>query len=433
MIEQILISFSLLISLVYIIYKSLAIYKAPFSDPFDPVFIYIVFIVVFFWNNSLIFDFSYSFWSAAVIFIGTIAFLSGNTLSNNCRLNTNENYKHRILDYRLALLFCVAVIMLSFLLLIVKLSFYGYSLAQYTSNMLEFHASNIKSGGYFWTVFEKLLYFAIVYFVYCMVYQKPTFSMLVFCWVILVLFKLANLSHSRWDYIETAIIILCLWMLLIKRRPVFKMYWLISLPFIPAFMIALNILRHGRTLEGEYDFYQAIQDSLKGDSGPGIYFDKFVQYFVDTDAYNYGIFAFYQLFALVPRVIWTDKPVTSSLIHYTQVVMGEDPFIDGSTYTYTVFDFFGIYHFVSLVPLMFLFGWASRKIYNKIYLSQRVSVKVFCIIFISNYINTLRGSLLDQLTLIVVDIITLFVMYCLFERYNRNVNSYPVGFKHSAS
>ncbi|EOX1815537.1 O-antigen polymerase [Vibrio cholerae] len=419
MIEQILISLSLIMSLGYIFYKSMVIYRLPFSDPFDPAFVYLIFIIVFFWNNALIFDFAYSFWSSIVVFVGTIAFILGSSLSHNSRLRANNEYKHYMLNYRLALLFCLFVIALSFLLLLIKLSYYGYSLSQYTSNMLEFHATNIKSGGYFWTVFEKFLHFSIIYFIYCMVHRKPNLKTLFLSWLILVLFKLANLSHSRWDYIDTAITILCLWMILIKGRPVFKMYWLLCLPFVPAFMIALNILRHGRTLQGEYDFFQAIQDSLKGDSGPGIYFDKFIQYFVETDAYNHGIFAFYQMFALVPRFIWTDKPVTSSLIHYTKVIMGEDPYLDGSTYTYTVFDFFGIYHFISLVPLMFLFGWLSRKLYNMIYNSQRVSVKVFCIIFTSNYINTLRGSFLDQLTLLIVDVFILMIMYFLLERYKR--------------
>ncbi|CAH7385349.1 membrane hypothetical protein [Vibrio chagasii] len=417
-----LISISVFIVFFSLLTLSICKYKRLVSDLFDPIFTYILFLIVFFLNNSLFFDFPFSNWTGVVIFVGSVFYIIGCCLKFK-RLNSYELNLVRRND-KLVMLIMISTLFISIFILLVKLSFYGVTLNSYLSNMLAFHAKNIKSGGYFWDVFQKLNFFLLLFFMFIFLNQKPSYSRFFQCLVILILYNIFNLSHSRWDYIQVIIYLLIIWMVIVNKAPMVKSYWLLGIPLIPSIMIALNILRHGRVIDDDFNVLEATVQSLKGDSGPGYYLDRFVDYFISTDAYNHGIFVIYQAFALVPRVVWTDKPVVSSLIYYTFEIMGENPFIDGSTFTYTVFDFFGIYHFYSLAIGMLLFGMLSRYLYNSIYISKSVSFKVFCIIFFGNYINTLRGSFVDQIALLEVDVIILFLFYYFVEKpfFKKKIN-----------
>ena len=411
-----------LISL-YFLVNYIALGK-PFGDIFSPHSVFVIFILVFFTPNLLFSQHSYHAVTLIYVLVGSLSYYFG-ILRYYDRRKLLKPHAFRFTGSKsICFTLCVTSLVLMALVFIIKLRFYGLTLFEYYASMLIFHAENIKSGGYFWKLFEQIIYalfLGSVIVIFAKDRTKTTF--LSICVMSVCLFLFSG-SHSRFDLFKNLLMVYLAWYAAANRPPEFQRVLVLLGPLLPPIFIALNWLRHGRFNLNEMDIVSAFKDSMVGDTKPAVYLDSLVRHFIDYGHdYNLGLYVYRQIIGIIPRFLWHDKPTTSMLLQYTFDIMDKDPFVGGETFTYTVFDVYSIAGFTLGVVIMFVIGFICAHIYRLVFYSSSLGYRIFSIVFCSNLINTLRGSLLDQITLIISNLLVVVFVGLVLSTCNIRIKS----------
>ncbi len=393
--------------------------KSRSIDLLDPVIGFIIFFAVFILNQTVLTGFQYSFYSGAVILIGTISFLIGRYTKINITKKKGPLLRQKQITTSKIIYSTIIFSALNFIILLVKIKSYGLGLSEYLIQMFAFHAKYGKMGGYIWLGLSlpvKYLFFKnlLLYNDYDPKTRKVLLSI-----PLLLIFSLSGLSASRWSLISSIILFpLLIYQITYLKKGLFKAYFIPIGLFILPLMIFLNIARqdgfeNAQAYIKKNNVKSLALESLSGDTNPGRNLEDLTDYLSKTSDYHYGKYLASQFLFFIPRKIWQEKPITSFNFAYTLKVKKEDPIIDQTTYTFTVFDFVSISGISSLIIFMFLFGRFSARLYQILYTNtEEINpyMKVFSMLFILNYLNFLRGSVLDSIAFILFEIIIIQIL-----------------------
>jgi oligosaccharide repeat unit polymerase len=383
-------------------------------DLLDPVTSFIIFFTLFILNQIVLTGFRYSIYSGAVILIGTICYLIGTYTKINVKKKKGQLLRQKKISTSKIIYSTIIFSAINFIILLVKIKSYGLGLSEYLIQMLAFHAKYGKMGGYIWLGLSlpvKYLFFKnlLLYNGY-----EPKPSKILISIPLLLIFSLSGLSASRWGLISSVILFpLLIYQITYLKKGLFKAYFIPIGLFIFPLMIFLNIARqdgfeNAQAYIKKNSVSSVALESLSGDTNPGRNLEDLTDYLSKTSDYHYGKYLASQFLFFIPRKIWQDKPITSFNFAYTLKVKKEDPIIDQTTYTFTVFDFVSISGLSSVIIFMFLFGRFSATLYKILYTNiEEINpyIKVFSMLFIVNYINYLRGSVLDSIAFILFELI----------------------------
>lgn len=398
------------------------LYKKVVSDLFEPTTWFVAFLVVFFLPQVFLNSFKFHYYTSFLIFAGSLFFVLGyyvNSYRFYYRLNWFHYNYHKPLIFRKFIVLGIVLAGLSFLIVLLKVRSHGLSLSEYLLNMFLFHAEYGKKGGYIWMILTNpvkyLLFISI--FRYLDSTKKSRKKFIVVGFVVL-LYLIGNLSASRWAYISMIFLLLpLLYFIFVRKRPYFKLYFLLIGLLIFPIMIFLNVVRQNGVERAisytkEKGVIELGIESLQGDTNPGKNFQYLVHYLDETGDYHYGKYLATQFLFAIPRKIWSGKPKTSLCFVYTEKVMKEDPIADGTTYTFTFFDFYAILGLPSLCLFTFLVGAFCRFLYTQLYACKlNYYWLAFSIPFILNITNYFRGSFQDSIAFIMLDLLIIYAIY----------------------
>lgn len=408
-----------------ILFLNVIKYGKIINDFFEPTTFYIVFLVLFFGVNYTT-DFEYSLNTIFVVFIGSIAYIIG-YYSKTFKLFIK---KKRVFLYDIAssitlkkyMLNTLVISVANIIVLLLKLRSYNIGFHNFFDNMMLLAVAG-KVGGYVWMIFTYPLEAMNYINIYRYLKGKKKIA-LVGVIIGQLIISLSLFRTSRFAYIINLILLpLLLKMIFIDRKPKFSMKIIFYAILILPLMIILNNIRHGDFSNIDLGFSSLlgyIQDTLKGDTKPGRFLDDLIRFVDNNYYYNYGKYILYQVVAIVPRAIWPDKPITSFCYEYTILVFNRDPIINKETFTFTIFDSYSVFGYPSLIALQFIFGAFSRWMYYSVYNAKSVFVLLFSLPFILNYINTLRGSFLDQISFFILFIIVNIAIYYWFVLFKKS-------------
>lgn len=368
-------------------------------DILDPLVHFILFYLLFFTWNAL-FMYRFELLTGLISMVGSISFFIG-YISCNKSVKMRKSMSFSIKKDKGLLNLLYALIIVRFLVFLVKIKTSGFTLTTYLLNMLAFHAEHGKAGGYVWNLIEIPLF--AVFFTFLIIYSKKGKENLFKSVLLYVLFSFAGLSQSRWGYIQAAF----LFPLFINRIfysnqnmiSIRKVIFLIAI--IPVLLIGNN-LRNGYSFNAGFEQSKILQNQIKGDTQPSRNLDKLLSN--EKFDYNFGKYLPLQVVSLVPRVLWSEKPYTSMLYHLTQQYFLIDPIKDGVTLTFTIFDFFTIFGFLSLISGMILIGYLLKYIYLNLMTGKLYFLVMYMPIFM-NLINYFRGGVLDLLALLTTQLV----------------------------
>lgn len=413
-----------LIIVLLILILNIVKYGKIINDFFEPTTFYVVFLILFFGVNYTT-DFEYSINTIFVVFIGSIAYILG-YYSKFFKIFVN---KKKIFLYDIAisitfkkyLLNTILISIANIVVLLLKLRSYNIGFYNFFDNMMLLAVAG-KVGGYIWMIFTYPLEAMNYINIYRYLKGKKKLALIGVAIGQLIV-SLSLFRTSRFAYIINLILLpLLLKMIFIDRKPKFSLKIIFYSILILPLMIILNNIRHGDFSNIDLSFsslFGYIQDTLNGDTKPGRLLDGLIRFVDNNYFYNYGKYILYQILSIIPRAIWPDKPITSFCYEYTMLVFNRDPIINKETFTFTVFDSYSVFGYPSLIALQFIFGVFSRWIYYLLYNTKSVFVILFVLPFILNYINTLRGSFLDQISFFILFIvvnITIYYWFILFKK-----------------
>lgn len=418
--------FSIFIVIIVIILINCTIYGKFMNDLFEPTTFYMIFLVVFFGINYLS-EYEYSWSTIVIVFIGSIFFLIGYYFKFRLSFGKrNSKVKKLYLENAIQkigvskyLIRTIIISLLNITIKIIEMQGYGISLSSFLHNMMYFAALS-KKGGYVWLgLTYPLLVLNYINMIAYLKNEKKKFFVIILGQI---LFSVGILSTSRFTYIVNVVLVpLMIKQVYVDKKPSFKMYYLVILLLILPAMIILNYIRHGQYELISFSISSLIQnmaDSLSGDTNPGQKFDALVRYLEQTGNYNYGKYFIYQVISVVPRKIWGSKPVTSFCYQYTMDVFGMDPISGGTTYTFTIFDTYSVGGMIPCCICQVIFGKVSSFLYRNVYRGS-VFVQIFAIVVITNYINILRGSWMDVISIYFLYIVVNVIFHFCFQKMRR--------------
>lgn len=411
---------SVIILVVLILFINYIKYGKFINDLFEPTTFFMIFILVFFGINYIS-KYEYYWMTILTVFLGSLFYIIGyyanikvsidkRTVKTVKLETSNVIYEIGVIRY---LTRTILLSITNFVIKLIEIRSYGISFSAFFNNMMKFAAIS-KEGGYVWMALTYPI--VVMNYINMISYLKSKNRKYAVIIIGQIIFCIGLLSTSRFNYIINAVFIpLILKQVYIDKKPSFKKYYLIILVSILPIMIILNFIRHGQFELISFDFYSLLQntmDSLRGDTNPGQKLDALIRYLNQTNNYNYGKYFIYQVISVVPRKIWKSKPITSFCFQYTVDVFKKDPIIGGTTYTFTIFDTYSVGGILACCLLTMLFGMISRFLYENMY-NGSLFVQIFSFVVITNYINVLRGSWMDMISIYILYIVinTLFYMY----------------------
>jgi hypothetical protein len=395
------------------------------SDFFEPTTFYMAFIFVFFIINYTT-SFEYNINTVFVVFVGSIFYIIGYYSKLYLLFKSRKNFfKYDVLNDIKAkkyILSTVIVSILNVLVFMIKLKSFGISFSAFLTNMM-LVSSAAKVGGYVWIALSYPLSVMNYINIYRFIQNKKSssFVIIILCQI---LFTISQFQTSRFIYILNVIFLpLLIKMIFIDKKPVFNVKLLVIGVGILPLMIILNEIRHGNISQISFSvssLLRYLQDSLKGDTIPGRALNDLVIFVDNNKHYNMGKYIIFQIFALVPRFIWVSKPIVSFCFQYTILVMNLDPVLD-KTMTFTIFDVYTMFFYPGLIMMQLFLGAFSRWIYHLLYNRKNIFVLAFVIPFSLNYINTLRGSFVDQISLLILYVIINTLIYMYFRVFKNKI------------
>lgn len=395
------------------------------NDFFEPTTFYMAFILVFFIVNFTT-TFEYNLNTIFVIFIGSISYIFGYYSKIYMLFKSKRRlFKYDVRHEMKTKKYIISTVILSIMNLIVvilKLKSFGIGFAAFLTNMM-LVSSAAKIGGYVWIALAYPLAVINYINIYRFIQNKKSSSLLIimFCQVI---FTISQFQTSRFIYILNVILLpLLIKLIFIDKKPKFNIRFLIIGVGILPLMIILNEIRHGSISEVSLSFNSLLnylQDSLKGDTIPGRALNDLVVFVDRNKHYNLGKYIIYQVLAVVPRFIWLSKPIVSFCFQYTILVMNLDPVLD-KTMTFTIFDVYTIFFYPGLIIMQIFLGAFSRWIYHLLYNRKNIFVLAFVIPFSLNYINTLRGSFVDQISLLILYLTINILIYIFYRVFKKDI------------
>lgn len=391
---------------------NLLFYKKIINDFFEPTTIYILFIILFFILPFLS-SYEFNINTIFVVFCGSIFFITGYYITSK---NKSNYFKYNyIKSLKLFKFIIYSLILTSFNIFIglLKLKSYNITLISFFKNMM-IMANLTKKGGYVWMFLSFTIYALYLTNIQRLIVSYKKKKIFIVIIIAQLIFTISTFATSRFIYITNVLFIpLILYYVYIVKKPIFKLKYIFIGWLILPLMIILNEIRHGNFNNLEFSLEAILKytnDSLKGDTKPSRLLDQYISYFDNTNKYNLGKFAVYQVLALIPRAIWPNKPITSALIFYTQEIFNVNAF-EKETYTFTIFDTYSILGYLSLIAFSYFLGYFSKKQYNNLYISNNVYLIIFSIMYISNFINTLRGSFIEQAPFFILYFVVLLIIY----------------------
>lgn len=399
--------------IVIILILNIVFYKKIINDFFEPTTLYILFIILFF-ILPFFSDYEFNINTIFVVFCGSIFFILGYYITSK---KTKSNYFKYNFIKKLKLskfiLYSLCLISFNIFVGISKLKSYNLTLIEFLKNMM-IMANLAKKGGYIWMLLSFGVYAIYLTNVQRLILSYKKRKIFIVVVIAQIFFTISTFATSRFIYITNVIFIpLILYFIYVIKKPIFKIRYIFIGWLILPLMIILNEIRHGNFNNLEFSLESILKytsDSLKGDTKPSKLLNQYIEYFDKTANYNLGKFLLYQLIALVPRAIWINKPITSSLIFYTQEIFNINAF-QKETYTFTIFDTYSILSYLSLIIFSYFLGYFSKKQYNNLYISKNIYLIIFSIMYISNFINTLRGSFVEQIPFFILYFVILLMTY----------------------
>lgn len=388
-------------------------YKKFINDFFEPTTMYSIFIFLFFTLNFYLGDVKFLKSTSFIFFIGSIFFVLGyysktykifNWIKNGFRYSTIKR-----INTNKYIFYTLIISLTNVFVFYLKARSYGVSIYEFISNIMKIQGQ-FKVGGYIWLALSYPLSAIQLLntFRYCE--NKKKINIIVI-FIMQLIFSISTLSGSRFTHVVNVIFIP--WMLFsifYKGKPIFKFKHIILGVAILPLMFALNQLRHGYKV-GEIDT-QTIIRSVVSDTNPGRNFNEMVKYLHRTNNYDFGRFFFLQFISIIPRKLWISKPITSLNFYYTQEIMGIDPVVDGTTMTFTLFDSYAILSYPMLLIFQYLIGAIMRLFYKELYAEKKnFYLMLFTFPLILNFINSLRASIIDQISFFMLFVIIIWFLY----------------------
>ena len=400
------------------------LYKKAINDFLNPSFTFILFLLIFFFNTNTE-ENNFSVYTGFLVMVGTLSWIAGFYFNGYKYFKLHKlmpSFEVKPLNIPHYIIIQCVLLVASFMVTYLKIRSFGYSIQQYLLNALLVEDQNVKEGGNYWMLFYALIKIPFMVNHFRLITNGKNFHLkLGLVALVEFLFALTTLTSSRIVYIMGFAFVFFLYFRAKNKRPALNIYTGTGLVLLFPILNILNKLR-----SGDFYFFQNFQVSdlwgygqhaLNDDANPGVNFDLLVKYIGKTGDYHWGFFFISQLFFVIPRFLWPNKPITSLDFAYTIKVMHEHPVQDGTTYTFTVFDVYAAFGILSLVLMMILLGVLTRYFYVLMYdKAVNCILVIFSTSIILYYTNVLRASFADISAYYIMNLAISFFYYVLYRR-----------------